>query len=206
MWKWLKKIFKNKPVDVPVEKPVETPVDKPDEIKSNTSKPDYGILLKSVSINDWGNVQFGLIESRILKAKSRYEYVANVVNVPWQLVAALHYREASLNFNTMLHNGDPLPGPTTHVPRGRGPFKSWEEAAIDALKYDEVMNLSVLEECLKFAESFNGFGYRSKGIYSPYVWSGTNHYKSGKYVADHVYNSTKRDDQLGVAVILLKLS
>ena len=75
-----------------------------------------------------------------------------------------------------MHNGDPLPGPTTHVPKGRGPFISWEAAAIDALKYDglDKIKLDSIEACLIMAEKFNGLGYRNKGEYSPYVWAGTN--------------------------------
>lgn len=140
----------------------------------------------------------------ILDNKNKYVEVEIKTGVPWYLVAALHYRESSLNFKTCLHNGDPLPGPTKHVPKGRGPFKSWEEAAIDALTFDGLNRIKFdsVEACLVMAEKYNGLGYRKFGEYSPYVWAGTNHSdETGRYVADHVYNPLSREDQLGVAAI-----
>jgi hypothetical protein len=40
---------------------------------------------------------------------------------------------------------------------------------------------------------------------SAYVWSGTNQYISGKYVADGVYDPDKVDAQLGVAGLILTM-
>jgi hypothetical protein len=56
------------------------------------------------------------------------------------------------------------------------------------------------------AEVFNGLGYVGKGINSPYVWAGTNHEQSGKYVADHQFNPNAEDSQLGVAAVLVRLA
>jgi lysozyme family protein len=57
--------------------------------------------------------------------------------VPWELIAALHEREAGGSFKGHLHNGDPLTGRTYHVPAGRpakgSPPFTWEASAIDAL-------------------------------------------------------------------------
>ena len=41
-----------------------------------------------------------------------------------------------MSFKGCLHNGNPWNQVTTDVPKGLGPWKSFEEAAIDALKYD----------------------------------------------------------------------
>jgi hypothetical protein len=54
-------------------------------------------------------------------------------------------------------------------------------------------------------ERFNGVGYANKGVPSAYVWSGTDQYKSGKYVADGVYDPNKVDAQLGVAGLILTM-
>ena len=53
-------------------------------------------------------------------------------------------------------------------------------------------------------EKFNGLGYRSPkvGIESPYVWSGTNLYRAGKYIRDGVYRSDVVDKQCGVAAVM----
>lgn len=136
--------------------------------------------------------------------KEKYKAVEARTNVPWYFIACLHAREASLNFKTCLHNGDPLPGPTTHVPRGRGPFDSWESAAVDALKLDGLDKIKDHEipTLLQAAEKFNGMGYKKRGLLSPYVWSYTTHYERGKYVADGKFDPNAVDRQIGVAAYL----
>lgn len=51
-------------------------------------------------------------------------------------------------------------------------------------------------------EQYNGLGYAAKGLPSPYVWSGTDQYRSGKYVADHVFDPNVVDNQLGCAGLI----
>jgi len=43
------------------------------------------------------------------------------------------------------------------------------------------------------------------GTVSPYVFSGTNAYKTGKYVSDGVYNATTIDAQLGIYILINSL-
>ena len=176
-----------------------------DAVKMDKAKnPDWTELWKTCVVDQNRVTEVTQVCAKILSYKDKYLAVEAKTNVPWYLVAALHYREASLNFNTCLHNGDPLPGPTKHVPKGRGPFKSWEEAAIDALKYDGLdhIKLETVISCLVMAEKFNGLGYRKTGEYSPYVWAGTNQSdETGKYVADGYFSSSAREQQLGVAAI-----
>jgi transposase len=75
---------------------------------------------------------------KITQNKSRYIYVEGATRVPWFFVGIFHAVERSLNFNTHLHNGDPLTQKTVHVPRGRpvngDPPFTWEESAIDDMK------------------------------------------------------------------------
>jgi len=141
-----------------------------------------------------------------------YAKVSQYTKVPAELVFALHYRESSLRFNGVLHNGENIIGTsklTRLVPKGRGPFYSWEEAAIDALEmkkkiFPQVWNF---ETMCDFAEKYNGLGYRNRGELSPYVWAGTSkHDETGKYVADGKYSSTAIEKQLGVAALLIGLS
>jgi hypothetical protein len=54
-------------------------------------------------------------------------------------------------------------------------------------------------------ERFNGFGYRSRGIYSPYLWSFSNHYKKGKFTSDGVYDPNAVSKQIGAAVLLRRM-
>lgn len=145
-----------------------------------------------------------------IKNKDRYKALEKLSSVPWDVCVALHYREASLDFNTCLHNGDPLPGPTTHVPKGRGPFlgpKAWEEAACDAILLEKHKFPLAWDTAgkLDFCEKYNGLGYRNRGLVSPYVYAGTDKYISGLFVKDGVFDSSKVDRRLGCAVIIKEL-
>ncbi len=138
----------------------------------------------------------------------KYEKVEEATGMPAELVAAIHWREGSGNFNTYLHNGQPLGQTTTIVPKGIY-FEDWTEAAIDAVT-NYGGGLSSIEEgnldtYYDYAEKYNGLGYRKRGLPSPYVWAGTNNYSSGKYVRDGVFDPNAVDQQLGVAVMLQAL-
>jgi hypothetical protein len=58
---------------------------------------------------------------------------------------------------------------------------------------------------LTMLEQYNGLGYANRGVPSPYLWSGTDQYKSGKYVRDGVYDSAAIDNQPGCAGLLLAI-
>jgi len=144
--------------------------------------------------------------------KNRYVFIEHVTHIPWQMVAAIHWREASLNFNTCLHNGDPLPGPTRNVPRGRGPFDSWQQAAVDALRFDGLDKYNYTDQwtivdMLKSMEAYNGWGYKKRGLASCYLWSCTDKiHPSGRYTYDGKFDSNARtNDYLGAACILREL-
>jgi len=123
--------------------------------------------------------------------------------VPWAFIAVAHKREASQNWNTQLGQGDPLGSVSTHVPKGRGPFKTWEDGAYDALvncaSFAAKNKDWSVGGTLTMLEQYNGLGYASKGRPSPYIWSGTDQYVSGKYVRDAVYDPNVVDQQLGCA-------
>jgi lysozyme family protein len=149
--------------------------------------------------------------------KYKYQQVEKICGVPAELVCALHYRESSLSFRGVLHNGEKIlnTGKKTRlVPKGRGPFQTWEEAAIDALMLKKGIMPKAwdFESMMQFAEKFNGMGYRSKIgdsgkiEHSPYIAAGTNfHDETGKYVADGKYSQVAKEKQLGVGAILIGL-
>ena len=159
----------------------------------------------------------------------RYEIVADRTGIPWELIAALHYRESGMKFNTYLHNGQKLGKPTTMVPRGvmfgEG---EWELAAIHALggnlsvdelrgnqpkKHFQNIRTSLgidkdtqeLSKLFAFAESYNGLGYRGKGVPTPYVYSGTNMYTTGHFYADNKFSPDRSDRSVGVAALVIAL-
>lgn len=139
------------------------------------------------------------IAAHLFTFMSQYREVQAATNVPAIVVAAIHERESDADFSTYLGNGDPLNRPSVHVPRGRGPFKTWALGAIDALTLDRLNQITdwTWERALYEWELYNGFGPRSHGRRSGYVWSGTSIYDGGKYVRDGVWDANTWDTQLG---------
>jgi len=148
----------------------------------------------------------------ILKYQNRYASIAAQSTVPWYVIAVIHNMECGLDFTKHLHNGDSLKRRTVNVPAGRPktgqpPF-TFEVSALDALKYDKLTewnDWSIGGICYKL-EGFNGWGYRARKINSPYLWSYSNLYTSGKYVADNKWSGTAVSGQCGAAVILRRMS
>jgi len=147
--------------------------------------------------------------SRILAAKDRYKQISVRTAVPWDFIAGIHLRESNLDFSTYLGNGQRLDHVTTIVPKGRGPFQSFEDGATDALfhapPYIGNNKDWSIPSYLTASEALNGLGYYYHGLPSPYVWSGTDQYVKGKFVADHVFDPNVVDKQLGTAGLIICL-
>lgn len=146
------------------------------------------------------------VSRRLIAGKDRYKAVQARTGVPWFIIAVIHMREASQNWNTQLGQGDPLNQVSVHVPAGRGPFKTWEDGAYDAL-----VNCSPYASrwtdwspggAMTLLERYNGLGYAARGVPSPYVWAGTNQYSKGKYIKDGVYAPNHVDQQPGCAALI----
>ncbi|TNE85227.1 MAG: hypothetical protein EP330_26220 [Deltaproteobacteria bacterium] len=145
--------------------------------------------------------------------QGRYEAVAAQTGIPARLIAALHFRESSMRFDTYLHQGDPLGKPAVNHPANIPVFHVWEDAAVHALTgkssvRDAVgMDASTTDETAiaTFAERYNGLGYHYKNKPSPYVYAGTDVYRGGKYVRDGVYDPNVWDRQPGVMAMLRSL-
>lgn len=148
---------------------------------------------------------------RILAARARYLAVERIVGVPWFVIGMWHMRESANNFAGVLHNGEHIIGiegrKTRLVPAGRGPFTSWEQSAIDALRLKGLQLIKEwpIERIGYETERFNGFGYIARRVNSPYVWAGSNHYTAGKYISDGVFSMGHVDTQLGCLPVLAAL-
>jgi lysozyme family protein len=172
---------------------------------------DYVDLWQSCVIRPAKVTEVDRIVDRIVDRKDRYKNAGKPHGVPWHVVGVIHMLEGSGNFGTHLHNGDPLTARTVHVPKGRpkagNPPFTWEESAADALELDGLgkwANWS-LPGTLFALERFNGFGYRPKKINSPYLWSFSNQYSKGKFVADGVFSPTAVSQQCGAAALLRRM-
>lgn len=170
-------------------------------------KRGYGNLWAKATLNPNTKALVLARARRIVANRARYQSLEAKTSVPWWWIAVAHNLEGGGSFDTYLGNGQKLSQRTTIKPKGRGPFKSFEEGALDAiyLKGFEKIKSWDVARALYHWEEFNGFGYISKKINSPYVWSMTPLYTKGKYVADHVYDPDAVSEQVGAAAMLLGL-
>ena len=173
----------------------------------------YHAMWDAAQVNPAKSDRAKAIAAKIVANRASYEAIEARTGVPWFMIGPIHMRESSLSFKRHLHCGDPLERRTVHVPKGRpvngNPPFTFEASAVDALTMpphalDKVKDWSV-ERILFETEKYNGFGYLGKGN-SPYLWSWTNLYKGGKYVADHVYSAAAIDPQPGCAAMLKALA
>lgn len=169
---------------------------------------DYTLCWAACRINPDKQNRVEAAADQLLKGRARYATVSARTNgVPWQLIGIMHGLECGYSFLKHLHNGDSLAAPTHQVPAGHPPgwdgTGSWEDSAVDAvrLKFANITNWS-LPKVLYALESFNGFGYRPKGVRSPYLWSFSNLYTKGRYVADHDFDPESVSNQVGSALVL----
>ncbi len=197
--------------------------------------PDYRAKWLTMRINPKRLAEVRSVATKIHEGIDRYKTVINlppgvaerfksVAALPPELIGVIHNMECSLRFDQHLHNGDPMwrmKGgtriglATVQVPAGRGPFATWEDSARDALAYDlDGMPASVIvgigerriEAVLYLLERYNGMGYRINGWPNPYLWSCSQHYTKGKYVADKKYDPEAVSKQCGVAPVLAELA
>jgi lysozyme family protein len=178
-------------------------------------------FLKRRNSERWDNArltrlpEFNSPAHRAVANKAIYLDVVRKAGMPdsvWVFVAVSHYREASQDFTRNLGQGDPLDRVTIHVPKGRGPFvgpDAFVEAAVDALKncppYAARETDWSIAGVLTTLERYNGTGYAVRGLPSPYIWSGTNQYVRGKFVADGVFDPSVVDRQLGCAGLIMRM-
>jgi lysozyme family protein len=172
----------------------------------------YSTLLSTCLVHESFQKQIKVVLDRFERNIVRYDLVSKYTNVPAILIAAIHSKEASGNFFCNLHNGQKLHMVTTIVPVGRGPFKTWEESAIDALgmKKSIIASLNIphgeawtMQQMLWFAEKYNGFGFLRHNINSAYLWTGTSLYDGGGFKSDGNFDRNYLSKNVGVAPILL---
>lgn len=160
-----------------------------------------------------------IYRSQVHRARYAQIEAARRNGVPWFVVAALHERESSQNFGRHLHEGSPLTGRTKYVPKGRpktgSPPYRWEVSAIDALYTLKDLENQVpdwkrsVNKAVDHLERYNGTGYRryhpEVGV-SPYLASGSQLYRGGKYVADGRFSAAAVDKQIGVLTLIKRMA
>lgn len=169
-------------------------------------RPEYENLLSILKVTRTAEVE--VVARKLLRYMPRYKPVAQATGVPAALLATLHQRESSADFSTYLGNGEPLNRVTRLVPKGRGPFPTWEAGAIDAIQLeglDKPASPWTMPYACWTGEGYNGFGPRNHGRHTGYLWGGTNIYDGGKYVRDGVWDPDFKDPQIGIIPVILRL-
>lgn len=153
---------------------------------------------------------------RALVHKDSYIRIAEMVKakgyyVPWWFIPLVHERECVRgvdNWNCNIAQGCRFNVKCDVIPYN-GPFSSFEEAALAALITEHPYAAKNTNwsggGTMTIAESYNGTGYFRMGKTNPYLFSGTDQYIKGKYVADGKYDPNHVDTQLGVAISLKAL-
>ncbi len=209
--------LETKPVPVPVPGPVTTPPkpvpSDPPEPPSNPYAAEYERHYNDMIIHPDRMAEIQGIAHKIQQNMSIYKGISDTIGLPyWPLIGIIHNLESSMNFTTHLYNGDPLSHRTTHTPighpaTGNPPF-TWEFSALDCLVYegfDRWHDWSTVGMAYML-EKYNGFGYRTHGIPSPYLWSGSSIYTKGFYTSDGNFDPNAVSKQIGGMTMLKYLS
>lgn len=172
------------------------------DVSFEAQKNSYTSRWNRMEITNTGVVDRAV--DKLLKNKSRYKAIETLTGVPWYFTAICHMRESSADFGTYMGNGQSLKRKTTLVPKGRGPFDTFEDGACDAFRLEGLNKEKdwSLANILYLSEKYNGFGYMRMGKASPYVWGLTNIAGFGKYVSDGKYSATAVETQPGTAALL----
>ena len=188
------------------------------KMKFENLEQDYQNLVDEMKIKKSWVKGFQNVAQKIKANEERYRQISELASdgtIPWQFIGCIHNLECGLSFSKHLHNGNSLKRRTHWVPKGRPrkgtpPF-TFNESAVDALRLKGYHRIPKNEWSLSRMafelERNNGFGYRwyHPTVLTPYLWSGTTHYKRGKYVADRKWSSSAVSKQAG-AMPVLKLT
>jgi len=169
-------------------------------------RPEYEADLAAMKVTR--PIEVDKVAQSLLPKMDLYLREQEVVKVPAAFLAALDQREDDANPHCAIGQGDPWNRVSRNVPRGKGPWSSKFDADIFYIRYDHLDDNSAPWSwsyvCWK-GEAWNGFGPRSHGIRTGYLWSGTSLYVRGKYVADNEWDARETDKQLGIIPVMRRL-
>lgn len=178
-------------------------------------KANYVALAAHATIVPAREHELSVACERLIKDKEIYRRVENVTEVPAAALMALAEREMQGNLHCYFGNGQRLTMRTTIVPIGRGPFPDtpdgFVKGCLDAIHLDGLDQVVrkygrwTLPLFCYESESWNGWGYRARGIPSPYVFGATTVQRPGKFPRDHVFDPNMIDPQLGTLAIVEEL-
>lgn len=174
---------------------------------------EYLQLWTSMEISEPWRRRASTIVDKLIVAQQEYVKAVKGTQVPWWFIGVIHSLESDLDFKSHLHNGDSLRARTIRKPPGRPPTPdppySWYQSAADAISLKDFHLIQdwSLASTLYNWHRYNGIAneYKRRGIPTPYLWSGSQHYVKGKYVSDGDFDPDAVSKQVGGAVLLRTL-
>jgi lysozyme family protein len=173
--------------------------------------PEYAKLLPMMRVTNSGLINPVAAKLVSIYRNGQYGAVPQKTGIPLLFIAPSFEREASSNFSRSPAQGDRWDRPSVNVPRGRGPFDSWEDAALDAYHLNRLDQVGAANWTWPllcyYGELFNGEGYRDYyHMRSPYLWGGTNLQQIGKYTSDGKFDAGHFDTQPGIVPLAMRIA
>jgi len=198
MWSWLKNLFKKK------EAPSRATLKPAEDWQVPPVKAvEYETMFLAAKPNPAMVEQTRKVVDKILLNRNKF---VTSTTVPWYWLGAIMFQENSLDFSKQLLNGQKWDKRTTIVPKGLGPWYSFNYSLVFAINYKKLDTLKWdIGNALMHAEKWNGLGYRKRNIRSPYIWAGTDLQQKGLYVSDGKFDPEGWKTRPGVAAIFLEL-
>jgi len=175
--------------------------------------PEYATLLAAMRVDPGREHELAARAAAVHALGERHHdewaEVTAKTGVPRLWGLASFERESGSDYSRSPAQGDRWDRVSDHVPRGLGPYANWGAACIAAYaidKLDEVGAPNWTWTCSCYeGELFNGFGPRAHGRHTGYLWSWTNIYTGGKYVADGKWDPETHDQQCGMIPMMAEL-
>jgi len=127
-------------------------------------------------------------------------YTIDSLNVPSYVIAILHFMESGGDMKRAIKNGRPIPASVSFKDNAIFSLKTFFEMQNRSFSFDSIEGIA------DFFERWNGLGYRMRGLYSPYLWAGTNVPTEGKYTSDGKYTSKAISKQIGAMAYVKALN
>jgi lysozyme family protein len=175
--------------------------------------PEYATLLAAMQIDPTRENELAERAAVLLKLADRHRDEWAEVNartgVPRLWGIASFERESSSDYSRSPAQGDRWDSVSVHVPKGLGPYADWGDSCVAAYCIDKLNEVGAsswtwTRACYE-GELYNGFGPRAHGRHTGYLWSWTNIYTAGKYVADGKWDPDVRDQQCGMVPMMAAL-
>lgn len=172
---------------------------------------EHARLLPTMRVTNTGLINPVAEKLVRLYRAGRYGAVPQKTGIPVLFIAPSFEREASSDFSRSPAQGDRWNMPSRNVPKNRGPFSSWNAAALDAYHLNGLDKVGAANWTWTllcyYGELFNGFGYRDyHRMRSPYLWGGTNLQQLGKYTSDGKFDAGHFDTQPGVIPLAMRIA